>query len=112
MKVLLLRGQATADQITEMLDACDDFIKLAVDVERSILAGGGYRHADGESVLLQEGSRPEDVWGADWYPAQQEVRCEALMNIRPAQNNLSMLILDEGLRARVEKIVRALLRSA
>ena len=43
-------------------------MKLAVDLERRILAGGGALHADCEAVLLGAGSRQEDVWGADWVP--------------------------------------------
>ena len=107
--ILLIRTKATPDQIKDMLEAFDEYIKLAVDVEREILAGGGYRHSDGEKVLLQDGSLPQDAWGADWYPAQKEVRFEALINIRPHQNNPSMLVLDAGLRGRIEKIVRDLL---
>src|SRR5262245_22877044 len=105
----LIRTKATPDQIKDMLEAFDEYIKLAVDVERDLLAGGGYRHADAEKVLLQDGSVPNDVWGADWYPAQKEVRFEALINIRPHLNNPSMMVLDVALRGRIEKIVRNLL---
>jgi hypothetical protein len=50
-----------------------------------------------------------DTRGADWIPQTQEVRFEALINIRSHQHNPSMTILDEGLRRRVEAIVRSLL---
>jgi hypothetical protein len=43
-------------------------IKLAVDVEREILAGGGGLQSDAEWALLEDGSRQEDIWGADWLP--------------------------------------------
>jgi hypothetical protein len=50
----------------EMLEFLGIYIKLVVDVERGILAGGGELHADCEKVLLRDGSRQQDVWGADW----------------------------------------------
>jgi hypothetical protein len=62
-----------------------------------------------EQVLLEDGSRQEDIWGADWLPLSQEVQFEALINIRPRQNNPSMTILDPAIRARVEAIARQLL---
>nr|WP_277989900.1 DUF5674 family protein [Phormidium pseudopriestleyi] len=40
-----------------MLETLDDYIKLAVDIERKILAGGGELHADCEAVLLENGSK-------------------------------------------------------
>jgi hypothetical protein len=49
-------------------------IKLAVDVERNVLAGSGEYHADCEEVLLEEGSRQEDIWCADWYPDSKKVK--------------------------------------
>lgn len=106
----LLNSRATPQQLAEMLVALKSYIKLAVDVQRGIVAGGGALHADCESVLLADGSRQEDVWGADWVPALQEVRYESLINIRPRQNNPSLTILDPALRTRVEEIVERLLK--
>jgi hypothetical protein len=92
-----------------MLEALGVLVKLAVDIRRGILAGGGALHADCEEVLLADGSQQEDMWGADWVPATQEIRYEALMNIRPRQNNPSMKILDPAVRARIAEIVPVLL---
>lgn len=66
-------------------------------------------HADCEAALLEAGSRQEDIWGADWIPEEGEVRFEALINIRPLQENRSMEILNHDLRVKVEKIIRDLM---
>jgi len=84
-------------------------IKLAIDVARGILAGGGALHADCEQALLEDGSRQEYVWGADWYPQTREVGFESLINIRPRQQNFGMEIQDPALREQIETIVRFLL---
>ena len=103
--ILLLRRPATQKQIADMLETLGSYIKLAVDVEREFVAGGGELHADCEQALLEDGSRQEDIWGADWDPAG-EVRFESLINIRPRQGNRSLEIQSPELRRRVERIVR------
>src|SRR5262245_43008128 len=105
----LLRQKASASQVAEMLEALDVYIKVAVDIERGVLAGGGALHADCEAVLLEDGSQQVDIWGADWIPSSGEVKYEALINIRPSQDNLSMTIQDASVRDRVKKVVESLL---
>ena len=107
----IIRSRATAQQMTEMLEALDGYIKLAVDVERGILAGGGAMHADCESALLADGSVQENVWGADWYPSSQQVAYESLINIRPRQGNRSLEVNDPAIRSRIAEIARGLLRA-
>jgi hypothetical protein len=102
----LIEHRASPEHVAEMLDALTTYIKLAVDIRRRILAGGGALHADCEAVLLAAGSQQADVWGADWLPTSREVQFESLINIRPKQGNRSMTIADPALRQRVESIVR------
>lgn len=92
-----------------MLEELDPIIKLAVDVRRNILAGGGQMHADCEAPLIEDGSQQEDIWGANWIPATQTIEYEALINIRPNRNNNSMTIQDPNIRQQVEDITRQLL---
>ncbi|HMM78653.1 MAG TPA: DUF5674 family protein [Pyrinomonadaceae bacterium] len=51
MKIHLIDRKVTDEQLAEMLEALDTYVKLAVDVERRILAGGGELHADCKSGL-------------------------------------------------------------
>jgi len=96
-------------EIQEMLKELGTYVKLAVDVEREMLAGGGEYHADCEEVLLEDGSQQEDIWGADWYPDSGTVEFGALINIRPRDGNHGMEIENFEIRQKVEKIVRHLL---
>lgn len=101
----VLRGSATPEQREEM-SAALGYIKLAVDVRRRIVAGGGIMHADCEAALLEDGSAQEDVWGADWIPFENLVEFESLINIRPDRGNRSLRIEDPEIRRLVESIVR------
>ena len=105
----IIRSRATPQQMGDMLEALETYVKLAVDIEREVLAGGGVMHADCESALLDNGSRQEDIWGADWTPGSQLTTFESLINIRPRQNNRSLVIEDPAIRDTVEKITRSLL---
>jgi hypothetical protein len=107
--ILIIREPATAEQIAQMEQTFGVMIKLAVDIRRSILAGGGELHADCEQVLLEDGSQQEDVWGADWYPNEKKVAFEALINIRPRQQNFGLEIQNPALREQVEATARQLL---
>jgi hypothetical protein len=105
----IIRTLATQQQIDEMMQSLETYIKLAVDIERGILVGGGVMHADCEAVLLEDGSAQKDVWGADWNPTARQVTFESPINIRPRQANPSMEILDPQIRDRVAQIARQLL---
>ena len=102
----LIKTKAVDAEVKEMLESLNSYIKLAVDIKRGVIAGGGMLHADCEAVLLDDGSKQIDIWGADWLPDSKEVRFEALINIRPRQNNRSMIIEDKEVRDKVEKVVK------
>ena len=84
-------------------------LKRAVDIEHGILAGGGELYADCEQFLLADGSQQANVWGADWYPLNQTVGYESIINIRPSANNRSMEIQSPDLRERLNEIAQTLL---
>ena len=109
--IYILRSPATTEQIAEMLKEYESMIKIVVDIRRRILAGGGEMHSDCEFALLDDGSEQDDLWGANWYPAEQEIIFESLINIRPKLGNRNILIQDEGLRRQVESVTREILQS-
>jgi hypothetical protein len=94
-----------------MQSALGAYIKVAVDVRRGLLAGGGEMHADCEAELLADGSYQQDVWGADWDPVDNVITFESFINIRPSQGNRSLRIENPDLRHKVEHIVRGLLEN-
>lgn len=107
----LITEKATKEQMFEMLQSLESYVKLAVDIERKILAGGGELHySDCEGVLLENGSSQENVWGADWLPFTQAVTYESLINIRPRQNNFGLEVQDENLREKIKEVVEELLK--
>ena len=76
------------------------------DTTRSCIVG----QFQGYGMALLGGLQLKSViWGADWVPSSQRVYFEAIINLRPSQQNLSMTIQDPGVRKRIEQIARDLL---
>ncbi len=107
--IYFLNEKAGSAQIQEMLSEYHSMIKIAVDIRRKYLAGGGEMHADCEQVLLENGSEQDDIWGANWYPEGQLIEFEALINIRPVLGNRGMVIQSQEIREKVEEITRSIL---
>lgn len=105
----LLKEKAVDAQVRDMLQEYGAMIKIVVDIRRRVLSGGGEMHADCESALLDDGSEQDDLWGANWYPNEQRIEFESLINIRPRLGNRSILIQDENLRGQVEAVTHEIL---
>lgn len=102
----LIRNRATGQQLREMLEKHKSFVKLAIDIRTGMVVGGGGLHADCEELLLNEGSKQEDIWGADWIPSRQEIEYGAMINIRPRQNNRTYVLTLPDVRKKIDEIVR------
>jgi hypothetical protein len=46
-----------------------DFFKAVVDLHRGRMTVGGALHADQEALLREQGSRQQDLWGINLFPA-------------------------------------------
>ena len=107
--IRVLDEKVNPEQLREMLEVYESMIKIVVDLRQNRLAGGGEMHADCERVLLETGSEQDDLWGANWYPEEQRIAYESLINIRPRMGNRSILIEAEALRKQVAAITRQIL---
>jgi hypothetical protein len=108
--ILIVRQKPTPEAVGTMLEAHSTvhYIKLAVDVETGLVAGGGDMHADCEEMLLEEGCKQHNIWGAGWYVDTQTVAYDSLINIRPKLGNRTIELEDIHLRNRIKTIVETL----
>lgn len=107
--ILILEKKATEEQLEKIAEELDGYIKLVVDIEREILAAGGEMHADCEKLLLERGSRQEDLWGGGLDLKTREVDFNSMINLRSKQDNPSRDVLSGEIRGKMEKITRELL---
>ena len=107
--MLIVRKRIDEASLERVAEDLKGYIKVVVDIKRGILVAGGEKHADAEEMLLKDGSRQEDLWGAGLDLETDEMDFDSMINIRPAQNK-SREILDEQIRKNVEVITRRLLK--
>ena len=85
-----------------------DMIKCVADVNRGLLAVDAELHADLESMLLEQGSEQEFLWGFNLYPDETGddfIEFDSLINIRAWQGNRSRDVEDESVRKQIKELV-------
>ena len=106
--LIIIRSKIDSDGLKKVAEDLKGYIKVVVDVRRRILSAGGEKHVDGEQLLLKDGSKQEDLWGAGLDLETNEMDFDSMINLRPKQNT-SREILDANVRQQVETITRSLL---
>ena len=85
-----------------------DMIKCVADVKQGLLAVDAELHADLESMLLENGSEQDYLWGFNLYPDETGddfIEFDSLINIRSWQGNRSRDVEDENVREQIREIV-------
>lgn len=105
----ILRTKATIEQINNSATDLHGYIKIVVDIDREILTAGGERHADGEELLLADGSKQSSLWGGGYDTETKEIDYNSMINLRPSDNNPSREILSDQIREKFKEIVAQIL---
>ena len=105
----IIRNKIDSESLKRVAEDLRGYVKVVVDVKRGILSAGGEKHVDGEQLLLKDGSRQDDLWGAGLDLETNEMDFDSMINLRPAQNT-SREILDQKIRQQVEWITQSLLQ--
>lgn len=90
-----------------------NLVKAVVDVERKIMALDGELHADEEALLLENGSRQDNLWGINIYPeleSPDQIEFDSVINIRPSRGNRSRGVDDPMIRERIVQVVAGLMK--
>jgi len=113
MAIIIIKEKISKDRLNQFAkEIFGDMIKIVVDLERKIMAVGGEMHADCEQVLLDNGSKQENLWGANIYPDSEGdnfIEYQSLINIRPKVGNRSMEIQNEKIRKQVREVINLLI---
>lgn len=87
-----------------------EMVKGVVDIAQGLVAADAELHADLEKLLLENGSRQEDLWGVNfWKDAdviEDFIEFDSMINIRPRQGNRSRYVEDEGNRQKIIEVVK------
>lgn len=112
MEIKVVQGKITIPELEEFAKArFGDLVKAVVDVEKGIMAIGGELHADEEAMLLEQGSKQENLWGINIYPAMtgdEVIEFDSMINVRPSQGNRSRGVENAELKEKIKQVVNKL----
>jgi hypothetical protein len=91
-----------------------NLVKAVVDVEKKIMVVDAELHADEEALLLENGSRQEDLWGINLYPefdptSVDFIEFDSMINLRPSTGNRSRGVEDPETRRKIIHIIHDLI---
>lgn len=110
MSIIIIRDRkATQKELDKMSYELGNYVKVVVDIEKCILAGGGGMHYDEEQLLLEYGCEQKNLWGGGVDFFTKEVDYNSMINIRPTANNPSRDILSDEIRKKFKKILEEIL---
>ncbi len=100
----------TKNEIKRLCELFDVYIKTVIDVRRKVCSAGCDRHFDSEKILLEQGSKQEDLWGGGIDLETMVIDCNSIINIRPNQGNTSNEIQNAKIREEFEKLTKFFFR--
>jgi hypothetical protein len=106
----IVAGQITVADLATMAEATfGDLIKAVADVGRGLLAVDASMHSDLEALLLDAGSRQNDLWGINLYPAEFGtpgfLEFDSMINLRPSLGNRTRSVEDPDIRVAIERLI-------
>ncbi len=87
-------------------------VKAVVDIEQQIMVVDADLHADEESLLLEKGSKQENLWGINLLPEHENeegfIIFDSMINLRPSWGNRSRGVDDPKTQEIIRTIVNKL----
>lgn len=112
MIIKIIKKKITKEELKKIAEqGFGTVIKAVVDVEKEIIALGGELHSDANELLIENGSRQENLWGINIQldkPRNEWIDFQALINIRPSIGNRSMEIENPEIRNKIKETVNKL----
>lgn len=108
MPIVIVKDKVSKQEFEEARSEYETYIKITADLERGIVALGGEYHADAEELLLEQGSRQDDIGGGGVNLETGQFETNAIINLRAGKND-STEILDPEKRQKFLDLARKVL---
>lgn len=108
--IITKREPFTKEEIGKLRELFDVYIKTVIDIEKKICSAGCDRHFESEKILLDQGSKQENVWGGGIDLETLIIDGNSFINIRPRQNNTSNEIQVPEVRIKFEEQMKYFFR--
>ncbi|MDO8512925.1 MAG: DUF5674 family protein [bacterium] len=104
--VIIKETPYSKEEIEKLAELFEVYIKTVFDTEKEICCAGCDRHFDCEQLLLENGSKQENLWGGGIDIATNTIDYNSFINIRPKQNNRGNEIQDMVVRELFDKLTK------
>lgn len=88
----------------------DGLVKVVADIRLKKVAIDAEMHVDEEQLLLEDGSKQEDLWSFNVYPdkygTDEFIEYDSMINIRPSQNNNSRSIESTAVQKSIVELLQ------
>ncbi len=104
------------DELKKMSEKMHNkLVKAVVDITQEIMVVDAAFHSDEEELLLERGSKQDDLWGINLYPdnfgSEKWIEFDSMINIRPYVGNRSRDVENPEIRKKIIAIVSKLVHS-
>jgi hypothetical protein len=110
----IVKEAVTIRELKDMaLNMFGNIVKAVIDIEKEVMAIDGELHADEEALLLENGSKQEDLWGINIYPdlnKKDRIEFDSVINLRPRQGNRTRSVDDPEIRSKIIEITNKLIK--
>lgn len=113
MTIKIIKDSISLRELDGMAkESFGELVKIVVDIEQGIMAAGGDLHADEEALLIEQGSRQENLWGVNLYSNKSGddwIEFDSMINLRPSQDNRSRSVESQEICERIRNIISRLI---
>ena len=104
--IIVLDHKTTPKEFEQAREIYNDYIKTVIDIEKNILAVGGEFHIDCEEVLIERGSKLENLYGGGYRVSTKEIEYMAMSNYKPALGKNTYEIMDPIIREKIYNLTK------
>ena len=104
--IIVLNRKITAEEFEQAREVYNDYIKTVIDVEKDIIAIGGEFHIDCEEILIEQGSKLENLYGGGYRVSTKEIEYMAMSNYKPSLNKTTYEVTDPRIREKIYNLTK------
>ena len=89
-----------------------NLVKAVVDAEKEIMVVNGELHSDEQELLIEQGSKQENLWGINIYPEAGDenwIEFDSVINLKPHFGNRTRGVEDPKIKEKIIKIINKLI---
>lgn len=104
--IITKKQSFTREEIKKLSAEFETYIKTVIDINKKICSAGANLHFENEQILLKQSSDQSDLWGGGIDLETMMIDNNAVINLRPNDNNFSNEIQDPKNRQTFEKLMK------